>query len=147
MVFVFWSICWIAFLCEFAELITNRFNMFSDELWQCDWYSFPIDVQRSLIIVILNTNVPTILHGSAGAVCTREAFKMVFHLKRFEIHMRIYHWIYILISDDKFWVLLLHGFASTCWINIKYYYNHNNWLLLWNNSHPLASELNSMFKK
>lgn len=51
--------------------------MFKDVLDQCDWYLFPIEMQRMLIIVMSNTQQPTIIHAFGNAQCSREAFKKV----------------------------------------------------------------------
>lgn len=58
-------------------MVTGRFDEYNDELWQSDWHSFPNDIQRLQIIVIMSTKESTILRGYANALCTREALKAV----------------------------------------------------------------------
>lgn len=58
-------------------MMTKHFKIFNDELWQCHWYSFPVELQQMLIIVIANTNQPMIIRGYGKALCTREALKDV----------------------------------------------------------------------
>ena len=76
-VIVFWSFASIFFFCAFGEMVTHQFNVFDDELCQCDWYLFPIEMKRMMIIFMVNTQQPAIIQGFANTVCTREAFKKV----------------------------------------------------------------------
>lgn len=90
LLFVFWSIVWIAFFCELGEMVTNHFKIFNDELWQCDWYSCPVEIQRMLIIVIANTKQPMIIRGYARALCTREALKDVIFIWNYSVWHTLY---------------------------------------------------------
>lgn len=74
---VFYSFACHGILCTFGDLLTHQFNVFNDELCMCNWYLFPIDLQRMLLIFIINTQQPAIIHGFADTVCTRDAFKQV----------------------------------------------------------------------
>lgn len=67
----------IFIFCEHGELVNNGFNEFNEELCQCDWYLFSIEMQRNLIIFNEYTQQPAIIRGFANTVCTREAFKKV----------------------------------------------------------------------
>lgn len=42
---------------------------------QCDWYSFPIDIQRMHIIVMVNTQQPVAILGYGNVECTLETLK------------------------------------------------------------------------
>lgn len=78
----FWSFLAIFCMCEFGEQVTNQFIKFNDELDQCSWYLFPMQLQRMLIIVMINAQQPAVIQGYANAVCTRFAFNKVAHLFR-----------------------------------------------------------------
>ena len=76
---LFWSVGMNFVICEFCEMVTDHFEAFDYELCQCNWYSFPIEIQRILIIVIANTQQPEILQAFGNTPCTREVFKKVTH--------------------------------------------------------------------
>lgn len=70
-----WSFVMIFFFCEFGAMVTNQFNRFNEELDQCDWYLFPVELQRTLLIVMINTQNPIIIRGYGNTLCTRDALK------------------------------------------------------------------------
>lgn len=74
---LFWTIVLIFIFCELGERVTQQFNEFNEQFCQCNWYLFPIEMQRMFIIVISNTQRPAIIEGYANIVCTRDAFKQV----------------------------------------------------------------------
>lgn len=57
--------------------MTTQFDIFEIELRQCDWLFYPIELQRMLVIFIVNAQMPTIIRGFATASCTRESFMQV----------------------------------------------------------------------
>lgn len=74
---IVWTFGIISFHCEFGEFVMNQFGKFNDQLCQCNWYLLPIEIQRILVIAMLNTQQPVIIRGIANAMCTREVFKKV----------------------------------------------------------------------
>lgn len=83
MVLAFWSFAVIFLFCELGERLTGRFNEIDNEIFGCDWYTFPADVQKMLPIILIGTQTPVLLNGVGNVQCTREAFKIVnfFELK------------------------------------------------------------------
>lgn len=76
-----WSFVLIFCLCQCGEFVMNEFDEFADELYQCNWHLFPVEMQRKLVIVMLNTQQSPTIHGYANTFCTREAFKKVSFLE------------------------------------------------------------------
>lgn len=74
LVFTFAS---IAFFCEFGERVTDQFDLFNAKLCHCDWYLFPIEMQRIYFFVLLGIQHPIVVRGFANTLCTRTAFKNV----------------------------------------------------------------------
>lgn len=72
-----WSFLAIFLFCEFGGMVTNRFDEFHDELWQFNWYSFPIEMQKAFLIFMVNVHKPATIEGYANILCTRELFKQV----------------------------------------------------------------------
>lgn len=73
----FWSFVAIFCTCELGEQVADTFIKFNDEIGQCRWYTFPIELQRMLATVILNAQQPVIIQGYGRALCTRNAFNKV----------------------------------------------------------------------
>lgn len=63
--------------CELGEQVAKQFKIFEDELCECNWYSFPIEMQQMFPIVIMNTQQPVNIRGYGNTLCTREAFRKV----------------------------------------------------------------------
>ena len=74
---MFWIFATIAFFCEMGEMVTDQFEKFNTKLYQCDWYLFPIEVQRMLVIFMSDTQKPVFIHGYGNILCIRENFKKV----------------------------------------------------------------------
>lgn len=72
---IFWSFVFIAVYAEFGQKLTEEFERFHFELNRSNWYQFPIDIQRMLLIVLPNSQQPMTIHGIIS--CTRETFKEV----------------------------------------------------------------------
>ena len=73
----FWSVAFIFFFCEFGERVTYQFEMFNHELDLCNWYLYPIEMQRMLIIVVANAQQSMFVRGYGNLACVRDAFKRV----------------------------------------------------------------------
>lgn len=79
----FWSFGMISFFCEIGERLTTEFEHFDRELSTCDWYLLPIDLQRTLLTVMMYSQKPASIQGYANTPCTRYALSKVF--MKFEI--------------------------------------------------------------
>lgn len=69
----------IFFICEFGEMVCNRFNSYNEELCKCDWHAFPVEIQQLLLIFMTSTQRPAAFQGYGGIECTRDTFKKVRH--------------------------------------------------------------------
>lgn len=72
-----WSFAMMAFYCEFSQMVCEECNLFNEELHQCDWYLFPIEMQQMYLIFLSDTQQLTIVRGYANILCTRDTFKKV----------------------------------------------------------------------
>lgn len=63
--------------CEFGERVTLQFNEFNEKFCQCNWYSFPLAMQRIYSISSVGIQDPVVIEGFASTTCTRDAFKKV----------------------------------------------------------------------
>lgn len=71
-----WSILILLSNCEMGQNVSNQFQVLSEEICKCDWYLMPHNLQRILIIIILNVQ-PVLISGFANVVCSRDSFKRV----------------------------------------------------------------------
>lgn len=74
---VVWSFVAIFIFCQFGEMVIDRFEKFHSELWQCDWYACPGEIQRMYLMFMVNAQQPAVIKGYANILCTREMFKKV----------------------------------------------------------------------
>lgn len=63
--------------CDFGERVTLQFDEFNEKFCQCNWYSFPLAMQRIYLISSVGIQDPVVIEGFASTTCTRDAFKKV----------------------------------------------------------------------
>lgn len=77
LILAFWSFGLVYIVCEFGENLTNRFEDLDEAVYQCDWYTYPNEIQNLLPIILLGSQEPIILSVFGKVSCTRESFKNV----------------------------------------------------------------------
>lgn len=74
---VFWAFVLMGYFCELGEMTRGRFFQFYDKLYKkCDWYLFPIEMQRMLVIFMVDMK-PICLQGYGHIRLIRKSFKKV----------------------------------------------------------------------
>lgn len=63
--------------CEVGQRLTNAFNEITDRFEQLDWNLFPIEIQRLLPTIKMNTHVPIQIDCFGVFDGSREQFKRV----------------------------------------------------------------------
>lgn len=58
-------------------MVTNQFEKFEDSLSRCNWYLFPIEMQKMFNIVTANAQQTMTIRGFGNIECNRETFKVV----------------------------------------------------------------------
>lgn len=61
-------------------MVTSAFSVASVDIFHCDWFLFPMNIQRMLPVIIQNARQPVYFRGFGNVICTREAFKGVANL-------------------------------------------------------------------
>lgn len=74
-----WMVTFLSMICEPGTRVTNQFEVFEDELGQCDWYLLSIGMQRMYAIFLLDTQYPIELLSYVNITCARETLKKVVH--------------------------------------------------------------------
>lgn len=89
LIIIWWSFAFVFFYSELGERVTLQFNVFYELLCQGKWYLFSIDVQKMLIIFMMDAEQPAIIQGYANVQCTRDSFKNVRSLRgnSFNLHL------------------------------------------------------------
>lgn len=72
---IIWSFAIMFFNCEIGQDVSNQFNKLSDDIWKCDWYLLSHQLQRMLIVIIINAQDPVFIRGFGNVECTRDSFK------------------------------------------------------------------------
>lgn len=72
-----WSFIVIGILCLSGQMVTDAFELISNELNQCKCYLVPLEMQRMLLILLANVQQSTFIRGYGNIYCTRETFKNV----------------------------------------------------------------------
>lgn len=68
----------LAFIpCELGERVTGAFLEICDGISVLDWYAFPIEIQKTLPIIMINAQEPVALECFGSISCGRDIFKAV----------------------------------------------------------------------
>lgn len=74
---VSWSFVLIYMACDFGEAITTQYTAIDYSICECDWYSFPLEIQKMLPMVMMSTQKAMIVQVFGKVACTRETFNRV----------------------------------------------------------------------
>ena len=74
---MFYSYGAIGVYCELCEQISNGFEEVSDTIYQLDWYTYPMEIQRMLPIILNHAQQPVEIVSFGNIVCSRDTFKKV----------------------------------------------------------------------
>lgn len=77
LILVFWSFFGFFLMCNFGEQVSNQLDAITDSIYECEWYSFPIEEQKMLLTVMIATQQPIIFNGFGNIQLTRDTFKKV----------------------------------------------------------------------
>lgn len=76
---------WVFFYCYFGDNVTTQFEHLHILIYQWNWITLPIEIQKLLPTVMLITGKPVYLKGVANIRCTKEVFKRVSFQFYFEL--------------------------------------------------------------
>lgn len=66
-------------VCELGEQISTRFEDINDDIYQMDWYLFPMKLQRHMPLILQVSQQPVGIRGFGNFAVSRETFKKVIH--------------------------------------------------------------------
>lgn len=99
-----WTIFITFIYCECGERVSNGFSDMYDVICEFQWYLFSIEVQQMLPTILIIAQEPVTLHGFANTSCTRETFKKVGLLFKYESEAK-------LLKKKKFLQVVHLGFT------------------------------------
>lgn len=124
----FWVFGLLLFVCELGERVSLHFDMFAEELEQCNWCELPIKMQRMYLIFLADTQQPVQIECYANVILTRQTFQAVCmiwaicsiaHLLgtkcgklNWFIKIVIFEFL-LLISDNRNWMEIFHDTSPT----------------------------------
>lgn len=76
-IIVSWIFAFNFLICEFGQWVNSRYEAYSSELTECDWYALPMEMQRMYMIFLVNAQQPMHIESYAGIECTRDTLKKV----------------------------------------------------------------------
>lgn len=60
-----------------SQRFCDALNEMDDDIGQLDWYLYPAEIQRLLLIIVENSQQPVIVKCFGSNACNRETFKKV----------------------------------------------------------------------
>lgn len=108
------SLILILLLCELGETVANQYALLNDELCQCDWYLFSVEMQQLLLTFMSFSQQPVTIRGYGNTQCIRETFKKVkSNCRKIYKNQLSYHFIkWFLLLDDSCKWLVFYGASS-----------------------------------
>lgn len=107
-----WSSSLTFIPCELSERISIAYFEVCDAVDELDWYLFPIEMQKLVPIVMVNSQAPIALRCFGSVFCGRDVFKKVC-ARKYNNLTNICIWqIFLIFSDEQHSVLILHGTST-----------------------------------
>ena len=77
MLYGFWAFCMVFFACELGQRFTDTYEEIGSLINRLDWYLFPMEIQRMLPTLMVNTQQPFEILCFGSSTCSHETLKMV----------------------------------------------------------------------
>lgn len=76
---MFGAFALIFLLCELGQQIIDRSDETYDELLRCNWYTFPLTIQKILPLIMIGAQQSMTMKGFGNIIFTRETLTDVSH--------------------------------------------------------------------
>ena len=67
----------VSFASEIGQRLSNGFEGIDDKINQIDWYLLPMEIQRILPTIMINTQQPVFVNCFGSLACSRDTLKRV----------------------------------------------------------------------
>ena len=72
-----WSFMTVFFASEIGQRLTDGFADIANKIYKIDWYLLPMEIQRMLPTIMINTQQPTFIECFGSLTCSRDTYKKV----------------------------------------------------------------------
>lgn len=95
--------------CEIGETITNRFEALGDKVYQLNWYTLPLSMQKDLVRVIAISQKRVFVRGYLDIQSSRQVFKKVIFTRILKIFLakQSIHLIFQILGKKLCFILFL----------------------------------------
>ena len=76
-VYAFYAFGVVLIICELGQRLTNAFEEICETVEHFDWYLIPLEIQKSLPILLIAAQKPIVLECFGSISGTRDTFKIV----------------------------------------------------------------------
>lgn len=106
------SMFWPYLFAFYATYITNRITFIGYSVYSTNWYDYPLDLQKYLILIIIRSQESVNFHGLNLIYCTMEVFGKVGveNIIIFSLFLRIISSDFVLALQNI--LLVLHYFPK-----------------------------------
>lgn len=115
------ALLWCGFYCYFGNMASDRLSSLGDTAFATDWYNYPVEWQKFVILIALRSGKPVYFKGLNVITCTLEVFGKVSRV----LFCSLFYfpsWIFFLISIFSFKI-----FKSAC----SYYIIFRSFSQIW----------------
>lgn len=85
-----------------CEMICGQFGEFYDSIHRLDWYTYPLEIQRMIPIIINHGQQSVKLVAFGGTPCTRDTFKKVNNNNpQTSIYMQIFNPLFLYFCPGR----------------------------------------------
>lgn len=74
---MFTSMFWPYLFCYYATYITNRISFIGFAAYDTNWFDYPLDLQKHMILILARSQENVHFHGFNLIECTLEVFGKV----------------------------------------------------------------------
>lgn len=104
-------------MCEPGSKMTNEYEMFGDEIDQCNWYLLPTHMQQMYLIFLSDTQNDVEICSYGNITCNRETSKRVFIIRLRQLYLTKNTYfgtqsiIFPLFSDSQQSIFIFYDFS------------------------------------
>lgn len=79
------ALFWPALICYFGTFATDRIELVADMAYDTNWYEYPVDVRKHIVLVIARAQMPVYFMGHGVVRATLEVFGKVYSTHYYEL--------------------------------------------------------------
>lgn len=125
---IFWLYtCYV--LCNLGEDVASHHTDLSNEIYNLSWHLYPMQMQHSMILMMLNSQQSIYIKGFATFDCSRDTFKRVLLFLGIWLTQINFIWIFFYFSSIRLpmppfrisWFSVVSTDSCTYWFSLKWF--------------------------